>query len=89
MENVVNILPQRDLLDLTDIFFSSHNGFRLGQFGLPVDKRQLYEFDIRVPMMARGPMIRPGQVSQVADLLWQFAYTFSRFKGTLHVLNFE
>ena len=40
-------------------------GVFLGQFGLPYDKRQLYEFDIRVPLMVRGPGIKPGQITQV------------------------
>ena len=36
-----------------------------GQFGMPFDKRQLYDFDVRVPLMVRGPGIKPGQVSKV------------------------
>lgn len=36
-----------------------------GQFSLPLDKRQLYEFDIRVPLMVRGPNIKANQSSQV------------------------
>lgn len=36
-----------------------------GQFSLPLDKRQLYEFDIRVPLMVRGPSIKANQTSQV------------------------
>lgn len=36
-----------------------------GQFSLPLDKRQLYEFDIKVPLMVRGPNIKPNQTSQV------------------------
>ena len=36
-----------------------------GQFSLPQDKRQLYEFDVRVPFMIRGPRLKPKQTSQV------------------------
>lgn len=38
-----------------------------GQFSLPIDKRQLYEFDIKVPLMVRGPGIKANQTLQV---LW-------------------
>ena len=36
-----------------------------GQFCLPQDKRQLYEFDVRVPFMIRGPGVKANQTSQV------------------------
>lgn len=36
-----------------------------GQFSLPIDKRQLYEFDIRVPLLVRGPGIAPNQTVEV------------------------
>lgn len=39
--------------------------FVSGQFSLPIDKRQLYEFDIKVPLLVRGPGIKPNQTSKV------------------------
>ncbi|KAH3883192.1 hypothetical protein DPMN_007145 [Dreissena polymorpha] len=63
MEDLVQTLQADGLLDNTYIFFSSDNGYHLGQFGLPYDKRQLYDFDIRVPLMVRGPGIKPNQTS--------------------------
>lgn len=36
-----------------------------GQFSLPFDKRQAYEFDIKVPMMIRGPNIKKNQTRSV------------------------
>lgn len=45
--------------------------FLSGQFSLPMDKRQLYEFDIRVPLLVRGPNIKPNQTSSViSDFLY-------------------
>nr|KAG5699181.1 hypothetical protein BaRGS_012702 [Batillaria attramentaria] len=58
VENVVNVLEKKGMLQNTYIFFSSDNGYHLGQFGLPYDKRQLYEFDVRVPLMEPIQKIR-------------------------------
>ena len=30
---------------------------------LPYDKRQMYDFDLRVPLLVRGPGIKPGTQS--------------------------
>ncbi|XP_054624412.1 N-acetylglucosamine-6-sulfatase isoform X2 [Dunckerocampus dactyliophorus] len=65
VEKIVKRLEVRGELDNTYVFFTSDNGYHTGQFSLPVDKRQLYEFDIRVPLMVRGPNIKANQTSQV------------------------
>uniref|UniRef100_A0A8D3E704 N-acetylglucosamine-6-sulfatase n=1 Tax=Scophthalmus maximus TaxID=52904 RepID=A0A8D3E704_SCOMX len=65
VEKIVKRLEVRGELDNTYIFFTSDNGYHMGQFSLPLDKRQLYEFDIRVPLMVRGPNIKPNQTSQM------------------------
>lgn len=65
VEKIVKRLEVRGELNNTYIFFTSDNGYHTGQFSLPVDKRQLYEFDIRVPLMVRGPNIKPNQISQM------------------------
>ena len=41
-------LEELDLLDNTFIFFTSDHGYHLGQFGMPLDKRLPYDFDIKV-----------------------------------------
>ncbi|MGI9178698.1 MAG: sulfatase/phosphatase domain-containing protein, partial [Pirellulales bacterium] len=54
-----------DYLDLTGlskntiVFYSSDNGWYLGDLGL-YDKRFMYEPGLRVPLIARGPGIMPG-----------------------------
>ncbi|XP_071100383.1 N-acetylglucosamine-6-sulfatase-like [Haliotis cracherodii] len=82
VEDVVNTLDKKGLLDNTYIFFSSDNGYHLGQFSLPMDKRQLYEFDIRVPLMVRGPGIRPGQFRQDPVMNIDLAPTFIELSGS-------
>uniref|UniRef100_A0A8D0KLH3 N-acetylglucosamine-6-sulfatase n=1 Tax=Salvator merianae TaxID=96440 RepID=A0A8D0KLH3_SALMN len=61
VEKVLNQLKSLDLLDSTYVFYTSDHGYHTGQFSLPIDKRQLYEFDIRVPLLVRGPGIKPNQ----------------------------
>uniref|UniRef100_A0AAQ4PTL7 N-acetylglucosamine-6-sulfatase n=1 Tax=Gasterosteus aculeatus aculeatus TaxID=481459 RepID=A0AAQ4PTL7_GASAC len=65
VEKIVKSLEVRGELDNTYVFFTSDNGYHTGQFSLPLDKRQLYEFDIRVPLMVRGPNIKPNQTSRM------------------------
>ncbi|XP_067110922.1 N-acetylglucosamine-6-sulfatase [Osmerus mordax] len=63
VEKVMNRLEVRGELENTYVIFTSDNGYHTGQFSLPLDKRQLYEFDIKVPLMVRGPKIQANQTS--------------------------
>ncbi|XP_067247619.1 N-acetylglucosamine-6-sulfatase isoform X2 [Chanodichthys erythropterus] len=65
VEKVVKKLEVRGELSNTYVIFTSDNGYHTGQFSLPMDKRQLYEFDIRVPLLVRGPDIKPNQTSSL------------------------
>lgn len=55
LADFVGVLEQTRQLDNTYIIYTSDNGFQLGQHRLVSDKRQLYEHDIRVPLIVRGP----------------------------------
>ncbi|RXG70633.1 hypothetical protein Avbf_03704 [Armadillidium vulgare] len=57
VESVISKLEERGFLDNTYVFFTSDHGYHLGQFSMPRDKREPYEFDIRVPLSIRGPGI--------------------------------
>ncbi|XP_076230933.1 N-acetylglucosamine-6-sulfatase [Calliopsis andreniformis] len=61
--NVYETLNDHNLLDSTYIIFTSDNGYHIGQFSMPMDKRQPYETDIRVPLLIRGPGILPSEIS--------------------------
>jgi N-acetylglucosamine-6-sulfatase len=47
-------------LENTYIFFTSDNGYRLGEHRMDVGKGSPYEEDIRVPLIVRGPGIPQG-----------------------------
>ncbi|XP_077352948.1 glucosamine (N-acetyl)-6-sulfatase (Sanfilippo disease IIID), b isoform X2 [Festucalex cinctus] len=57
VEALVRKLDEMKELNRTFVFFTSDNGYHTGQFSLPIDKRQLYEFDIRTPLLVRGPAV--------------------------------
>lgn len=81
VEQVITTLEAAKLLNNTYIIFSSDNGFHLGQFCLPQDKRQLYEFDVRVPFMIRGPGVKANQTSQSPILSIDIAPTIVELAG--------
>lgn len=60
IEEVVTTLEKNGQLDSTYIFFTSDNGFHIGEHHLPPGKGTPYEEDIHVPLIIRGPGIRPG-----------------------------
>ena len=60
---------QRDgVADSTYIFFSSDNGFHLGDHRLMPGKLTAFETDIRVPLVVAGPGVRAGrEVARVTE----------------------
>lgn len=58
VHGVVTTLSDEGLLDSTFVFFTSDNGFHFGHFRLPPAKAHVYEFDVRVPLLVRGPGVR-------------------------------
>ncbi len=58
---VLDYLDQIGLATNTIVFYSSDNGFYLGDLGL-FDKRFMYEPGLNVPLIARGPGIKAGNV---------------------------
>lgn len=49
-------LKEKEMLDSTFVLYLGDNGFCLGEHGL-IDKRQMYEESIRIPMLAHCPEI--------------------------------
>ncbi|KAK3931018.1 N-acetylglucosamine-6-sulfatase [Frankliniella fusca] len=55
---IIHTLNSIGLLNNTFVLVTSDNGYHLGHYGLPWDKRQPYDTDIRVPLFIRGPGIK-------------------------------
>ncbi len=62
IEQFISLLKERGVLNNTIIIYTSDNGFNLGQHRLLTQKSHMYEQDVRVPFIVRGPNI-PKNVS--------------------------
>ncbi|XP_012138591.2 N-acetylglucosamine-6-sulfatase [Megachile rotundata] len=71
--NIYQALKFQNLLNNTYMIFTSDNGYHIGQFSQPIDKRQPYETDIRVPLLMRGPGIVPSKISAPVSTVDLFA----------------
>ena len=80
---LIDALRQSGELDNTYIFFTSDNGFHLGQHRLTTGKWTAYEEDIRVPLIVRGPGVPEGQNLEHLVLNNDLAPTFADLAGAL------
>lgn len=79
--DVLSYLASKQLLNNTYVFFTSDNGYHLGQYSMPKDKRHPYETDIHVPLLVRGPGIVAGRTEQGVALNVDLAPTFLDLAG--------
>jgi len=78
---LVQLLKQNGQLDNTYIFFTSDNGFHMGEHDLPSGKMLPYEEDIRVPLLIRGPGIQPNTTIQEMTANIDIAPTIAELTG--------
>jgi N-acetylglucosamine-6-sulfatase len=81
LEQTIGTLQETGELDNTYIFFTSDNGFHLGEHRLPRGKRTSYEEDIGVPLMVRGPGVPAGEVRQQLVINNDLAPTMASLAG--------
>ena len=77
---LVQTLEETGQLDNTFIFFTSDNGYHLGQHRL-IGKDTTYEEDIRVPLIVRGPGVPAGQTVDHQALNTDLAPTLAELAG--------
>lgn len=75
VSDIFDALKETNMLDNTYLIFTSDHGYHAGQFSLPYDKRQMYDFDLRVPLLMRGPKISPKTVINTPVISVDFAPT--------------
>src|SRR5215212_1880451 len=81
LRQTIATLQQTGELNNTYIFFTSDNGYHLGNHRLGLGKRAPYEEDIGVPLMVRGPGVPAGAVRDQLVLNNDFAPTMADLAG--------
>lgn len=81
VESLVNTLRATGKLSSTYVFFASDNGFHMGQHRRPPGKTRVFEEDIRVPLVVRGPGIPAGRVVHQLTANVDYAPTFAAIAG--------
>ena len=81
LKQTITTLQETGELGNTYIFFTSDNGFHLGEHRLPRGKRTSYEEDIGVPLMVRGPGVPAGITRQQLVINNDFAPTIANLAG--------
>ena len=79
--DLVGALRKSGKLENTYIFFTSDNGFHLGQHRLGAGKWTSYEEDIRIPLVVRGPGVPEGKTLKHVVLTNDLAPTFADLAG--------
>ena len=78
---VLDYLDESGLAKNTVVFYTSDQGFYLGDHGW-FDKRFMYEESLRMPLVVRYPKeVKPGSVSDDIVLNLDFAATFLDYAG--------
>jgi N-acetylglucosamine-6-sulfatase len=78
---LVGVLRDTGQLDNTWIFFTSDNGYHLGQHRRKAGKYTPYEEDVRVPLLVRGPGVPAGRTVDAFTENVDFAPTFAALGG--------
>jgi arylsulfatase A-like enzyme len=78
---ILGALAARGELDNTYVFFTSDNGYHMGEHRLEQGKLTPYATDVEVPLVVRGPSVARGSVSQKMVENIDFAPTVADLAG--------
>ncbi len=80
--SLVATLESTGQLANTYVFFTSDNGFHLGQHRLTDGKYTAYDEDVHVPLVVRGPRVPAGATAEAFVLSVDLAPTIAQLAGT-------
>ncbi|AEO67841.1 uncharacterized protein THITE_2116964 [Thermothielavioides terrestris NRRL 8126] len=86
---VVDRLAERGLLDSTYVFYTTDNGYHIGQHRLQPGKECGFEEDINVPLIVRGPGVPRGEVAEVVTAHVDLAPTILSLAGGKSRADFD
>jgi len=79
--SIRKLLNQTGISNQTYIFFSSDNGYHLGDYSMVQGKQTAFDIDIRVPLIACGPKVAKGSLQQAIVSNIDLAPTFAALAG--------
>jgi N-acetylglucosamine-6-sulfatase len=80
--NIRKTLTETGASNNTYIFFSSDNGYHLGDYSMLQGKQTPFDIDIRVPLIAIGPKFAKGSLQEAIVSNIDLAPTFAAMAGT-------
>ena len=89
VDSLMSRLGEAGILDNTYIFYSTDNGYSIGQHRRQPGKQCAFEEDINVPFIVRGPGIPGGFETDLVTTHTDLAPTFLSLAGAPHPTKFD
>ena len=89
IDSLMKRLDSAGVLDNTYIFFSTDNGYTIGQHRRQPGKQCAFEQDINVPFIVRGPGVPEGVTTEMVTSHTDVAPTFLSLTGASPPVDFE
>lgn len=81
VENIVNSLEEKGLLNNTYIFYTTDNGFHISQHRMLPGKSCGYDTDINIPLLIRGPGVAKNVTTYSISNHQDFSPTIMQLAG--------
>lgn len=82
IEQIIQKLEAKGLLDSTYIFYTTDNGYHISQHRLPPGKECPFETDIHIPLVVRGPGVPAGHIANLVSSHTDLTPTFLKIAGS-------